>query len=181
MKLRLSSKLTYDSIVDGPGLRMVVWTQGCNHNCKSCHNPQTHDVCGGFEVNTEDIIESIKNTRLQRGITLSGGEPFLQPQALIDIAREATKEGLDVWAYTGYKFEELLDKRNPRYINNLNLLKYIDVLVDGKFIESKKDINLRFRGSTNQRIINVKDSLNNKSIVLNSEYMNEENELSLAK
>lgn len=171
MKIRLSSDITFDSIVDGPGLRAVIWTQGCVHNCIGCHNPQTHNLYDGYEVDTTDIIDKIKHLKLQRGITLSGGEPFLQPEALEEIAKEARKYKFDVWSYTGFTFEELLNKENPSYFKNLNLLKQIDVLVDGKFIESKKDIRLRFRGSSNQRIIDVQKSLKYKKIFLKDEYM----------
>lgn len=171
MKIRISSPTTFDSIVDGPGLRMVVWTQGCIHNCKNCHNPQTHDLCGGFEVDTKDIIDKLRSLKLQKGITLSGGEPFLQPEALEEIAKEAKENKLDIWAYTGFTFEYLLDKKNPSYFKNLNLLKQIDVLVDGKFMEERKDISLKFRGSSNQRIINVQRSLKYKQTILAEEYM----------
>lgn len=174
MKIRISSSTTYDSIVDGPGLRMVVWTQGCIHNCKECHNPQTHDLCGGYEVDTKDIISKIKTLKLQRGITLSGGEPFLQPEALEEIAKEAKSNNLDVWSYTGFTFEQLLDTKNPERFKNLNLLKQIDVLVDGKFDLDKKDFTLKFRGSSNQRIIDVAQSLKYKKIMLVEEYMQQE-------
>lgn len=173
MKLRISSPTTFDSIVDGPGLRMVVWTQGCIHNCRECHNPQTHSICGGYEVDTEDIIDKIKSLKLQKGITLSGGEPFLQQEPLEIIAKKAKLNNLDVWAYTGFTIEQLLDKKNPSYFKNLNLLKNIDVLVDGKFVVEKKDIRLRFRGSSNQRIINVERTLKNKQVFLMDEYMKE--------
>ena len=171
MKLRISSPITFDSIVDGPGLRMVIWTQGCAHNCRECHNPHTHNVDGGYDVDSEDIIKEIKSLKLQRGVTLSGGEPFLQPEALEEIVREAKNNKLDVWAYTGFTIEQLLDKKNPLYFKNLKLLRQIDVLVDGKFIVEKKDINLKFRGSSNQRIINVDKTLKNKKIFLLDEYM----------
>lgn len=171
MKLRISYPTTFDSIVDGPGLRMVVWTQGCTHNCRECHNPQTHRLNGGYEVDSKEIIEKIKSLKLQRGITLSGGEPFLQPEALEEIARETKKNNLDVWAYTGFTIEQLLDNKNPLYFKHLNLLKQIDVLVDGKFILEKKDISLKFRGSSNQRIINVERTLKNKQVFLMDKYM----------
>ena len=173
MNIRVSSDVTFDSIVDGPGLRMVVWTQGCIHNCIGCHNPQTHNLYGGYEIDTNDIINTIKTLKLQRGITLSGGEPFLQPEPLEEIAKEAKKYKLDVWCYTGFTFEELLDKSNPSYFKNLNLLKQIDVLVDGKFIENKKEVGLRFRGSSNQRIIDVQNSLRYKKVFLKEDYMQE--------
>lgn len=174
MKIRISSSTTFDSIVDGPGLRMVVWTQGCIHNCKECHNPQTHDLCGGYEEDTQNIMDKIKTLKLQRGITLSGGEPFLQQEALEEIAKEAKDNKLDVWAYTGFTLEYLLDTKNPKRFKNLNLLKQIDVLIDGKFEIKKKDFTLKFRGSSNQRIIDVKKTLKYKKIILVEEYMQEE-------
>lgn len=174
MKIRMSSSISCDSIVDGPGLRMVIWTQGCTHNCKGCHNPQTHNLCGGFYMETEEIINNIKSLKLQKGITLSGGEPFLQPEPLEEIAKEAKKNGLDVWSYTGFTFDQLLDKTNSSYFKNLNLLKQIDVLVDGKFMDDKKDISLKFRGSSNQRIIDVQKSLKYKKVFLVEQYMEED-------
>lgn len=179
MKIRISSPLTFDSIVDGPGLRMVIWTQGCIHNCKGCHNPQTHTLNEGYEVDSKEVIEKIKSLKLQRGITLSGGEPFLQPEALEEVAKEAKSRGLDVWAYTGFTFEQLLDKNNKSYFKNLNLLRQVDVLVDGKFIEEKKNISLKFRGSSNQRIIDVSRSLKNNAVFLNEQYY--ESDLNIAK
>ncbi len=180
MKLRIASPVICDSIVDGPGLRMVVWTQGCKHNCKGCHNPQTHSLSKGYEVEVEEIIEKMKSLRLQQGVTLSGGEPFLQPKPLSEIAKAAKNINLDVWSYTGFTFEELIDKKNPMYFENMELLKYVDVLVDGKFEIDKRDISLLFRGSSNQRIIDVKKSLKYKRVVLNFEYMQQQ-ELCTAK
>ncbi|SHK54953.1 anaerobic ribonucleoside-triphosphate reductase activating protein [Tepidibacter formicigenes] len=171
MKIRLASPLTIDSIVDGPGLRTVIWAQGCNHKCKGCHNPSTHDFSGGFKVDVKDIIDEIKKLKLQRGITLSGGEPFEQPDPLIKICKEAKKLGLDIWAYSGYTFEQLIDTKNPRYFKWKSLLENIDTLVDGKFIESKKSLLLKFRGSSNQRIIDVQKSLKLKKAVLHLEYI----------
>ena len=166
MKLRIASPVICDSIVDGPGLRMVIWTQGCKHNCKGCHNPQTHSLTKGYEVDTKEIINKMASLKLQQGITLSGGEPFLQPAPLVEIAKEAKNMNLDVWSYTGFKFEELIDRKNPLYFENVELLKYIDVLVDGKFEEDKKNISLTLRGSTNQRIINVKETLKENKLIL---------------
>lgn len=166
MELRLASGLTYDSIVDGPGLRMVIWAQGCIHNCYKCHNPQTHKLDGGIIVNTDYIINEMKKLKLHKGITLSGGEPFLQAKGLSIIAQEAQTNNLDVWCYTGFLFEELMSESNPNYMENMKLLKYIDVLVDGKFEEDKKNISLTLRGSTNQRIINVKETLKENKLIL---------------
>jgi anaerobic ribonucleoside-triphosphate reductase activating protein len=158
-----------DSIVDGPGLRMVIWTQGCTHNCKECHNPQTHNLNDGFEVDTQEIIQKLDTLKLQRGITISGGEPFLQSEALEEISREAKNRGLDVWTYTGFTFEELLDKSSKLYFKNYKFLKNIDVLVDGKFEIENRDISLRFKGSSNQRLIDVPRSLAEKRVCLKEE------------
>ena len=177
MKLRIASPVICDSIVDGPGLRMVIWTQGCKHNCKGCHNPQTHSLTKGYEVDTKEIINKMASLKLQQGITLSGGEPFLQPAPLVEIAKEAKNMNLDVWSYTGFKFEELIDRKNPLYFENVELLKYIDVLVDGKFIYNKKKIGLKFRGSYNQRIIDVRKSFESNKVVLNYEYMEKDFDL----
>lgn len=163
MEIKLASNLSFDSIVDGPGLRTVIWTQGCPHNCKGCHNPQTHDFNKGFKVNTEDIIAQIKNTRLQRGITISGGEPFMQVEPLIEIVKEIKKDtNFDIWIFSGYTIEELTSNKNKD--KNIELLRYVDVLVDGKFEEDKKDIDLIFRGSSNQRVIDVKKTFECKEI-----------------
>ena len=155
MKIRLASKeLLTDSIVDGDGLRSVIWTQGCSHHCKGCHNPETWDFNAGIEVDVEDVKKEIDNLALQDGITLSGGDPFFQIDACTEIAKYAKKRGLNVWAYTGFLFEDLLN--NPKAIN---FLKYIDVLVDGPFQIENKSLLASYRGSTNQRIINVPKSL----------------------
>ena len=155
MKIRLASdKLLTDSIVDGEGLRAVLWTQGCSHNCKGCHNPETHSFEKGVLVDVEDVKSFIKELVLQDGITLSGGDPFFQPEAIKEIAKFAKELGLTVWAYTGFTFEELI-----KYDKTKDALKYIDVLVDGKFEIENRTLSLKFRGSTNQRIIDVKRSL----------------------
>ena len=153
--IRLADEnLLTDSIVDGEGLRAVIWTQGCSHNCPGCHNPETHDFNKGVVVPIEDVKEKIKNLALQDGITLSGGDPFFQAEAVTEIAKFAKELKLNVWAYTGFLFEDLIKNEKTR-----ELLNYVDVLVDGKFILDKKSLNLKFRGSSNQRIINVKKSL----------------------
>lgn len=148
------ANLLTDSIVDGEGLRSVIWTQGCSHNCKGCHNPETHDFNKGIEVPIEDVKSKMKDLTLQDGITLSGGDPFFQAEACTEIAKYAKELKLNVWAYTGFLFEDLIKNEKTR-----ELLKYIDVLVDGKFMIDKKSLNLKFRGSSNQRIVNVKKSL----------------------
>ncbi len=163
MIMRLASSMQTDSIVDGIGLRTVIWTQGCKHNCKGCHNPQTHAFDGGYETTTEHMEQLLLTLKLQRGITFSGGEPFEQARACTLIAKFAHKIGLDVWAYTGYTFEEIINSENKDWHNFLN---EIDVMVDGEFIEDRKSLCLKFRGSDNQRIIDVKQSMDEHKIIL---------------
>ena len=142
-----------DSIVDGTGLRFTIFTQGCCHHCPGCHNPETHDLNGGKEMDTEDIIAEFKKNPLMSGITLSGGEPFLQPQACLELAKATHTIGRDVWAYSGYTLEEL---RGMADADVDALLDEIDVLVDGRFVMEERSLELRFRGSRNQRIIDMK-------------------------
>jgi anaerobic ribonucleoside-triphosphate reductase activating protein len=148
--------------VDGPGLRTVLWTQGCKHHCIGCHNPGTHPLDGGFETSTEEIMETLKTLKLQKGITFSGGEPFLQPEACAEIARFCHNLNWDVWVYTGYTYEEILANNNSLWNE---FLEEIDVLIDGPFILEKKDFTLLYRGSSNQRIIDVNLSKKNNKIV----------------
>ena len=154
MWVRLASGLTRDSIVDGDGLRTVIWTQGCSHNCVGCHNKKAQSFSGGLLVRVEDIKREIDKLKLQRGITFSGGEPFEQSKECSAIAKYAKSRGYDVWAYTGYLFEDLI-KDKEKY----EFLKQVDILVDGPFILEKRDLTLRFRGSSNQRVIDVIKSL----------------------
>jgi len=156
MFIRLSSKVTKDSIVDGPGFRAVIWTQGCKHNCKGCHNKGTHSFDGGFLQDIEEVKEELRGLRLHKGITFSGGEPFEQPYECIEIAKEAKRLGLDIWAYTGYVYEELINEQGERYKEGWKeFLGYIDVLVDGPFMLEKKNLQLKFKGSENQRILQL--------------------------
>lgn len=163
MKIRLASDLQQDSIVDGIGIRTVIWTQGCSHNCPYCHNPQTHDFNGGEIVDVDYIIEEIKNLEGQDGITFSGGDPMFQPKACAKIANFAQEQGLNVWAYTGFTYEELISSKNKDILNFLN---NIDVLIDGKFDVNKKSLDCEFRGSTNQRLIDVNKSLEQNKVIL---------------
>jgi anaerobic ribonucleoside-triphosphate reductase activating protein len=149
--LRLSG-IMWESIVDGPGIRCAVFAQGCPHRCEGCHNPQTHDISGGYESTPEDIIARMVKDPLLRGITLTGGEPFLQPEAMAELARKAKGAGYDVVAYTGYTLEALV-AMNDQYVGDM--LKHIDILIDGPFIQAEKRYGLQFRGSANQRIIDV--------------------------
>ena len=169
MKIRLARDIQTDSIVDGEGIRTVIWTQGCIHNCKGCHNPDTHSFDDGFLIDVEDVKNNLDVIEGQTGITFSGGDPMCQPDECSEIAKHAKKIGLNVWCYTGYTFERLLEmsKKNKSY---MKFLKYIDVLIDGPFILSLKSFDVKFRGSKNQRIIDVVKSLKEGSIVLKDEY-----------
>jgi anaerobic ribonucleoside-triphosphate reductase activating protein len=151
MKMRIAG-IVDDSIVDGDGLRLSVFTQGCPHHCVGCQNPDTHAASGGRDEDTENILARIDENPLLTGITFSGGEPILQPAPLTRLAKEAHKRGLDVWSYTGYTLEELLAKKNPAIDA---LLRVLDVLVDGPYEERLRDLTLNFRGSSNQRIIDM--------------------------
>ncbi len=164
MNIRLFG-LADDSIVDGPGLRFAIFTQGCYHNCEGCHNPNSHDVNGGYDEDTDTIIEKIKSNPLLDGVTLSGGEPFLQAKPLTLIASAAKESGLNVMAYTGYTFEELIKGANEEN-GWYELLKKLDLLVDGKFVLKERSIELNFKGSKNQRILNVPESLKEGKAVL---------------
>ena len=157
--------LENDSIVDGPGIRFAIFTQGCFHNCEGCHNPGSHDPMGGYIESCDKIIERIKKNPLLDGVTFSGGEPFLQAKPLTYIAEEVKKAGLSTMAYTGFLFEDLLSGANEE--NGWNeFLNNLDLLVDGKFVITLKSIELNYKGSSNQRIIDVKKSLESGSIVL---------------
>lgn len=144
-----------ESIVDGPGFRLAIFTQGCPHHCPGCHNPQTHDFEEGQWMDTDAIIQMARENILLDGVTFSGGEPFCQPEACAEIAGEARAAGLNVWSYSGYTFEQLLDKNDACR----TFLQQIDVLVDGPFLIERRTLDMRFRGSSNQRLIDVQKSL----------------------
>ena len=160
MQIRLASKITTDSIVDGLGLRMVVWMQGCIHNCPFCHNPQTHALDGGFVTTVDEVVDYINSYSFKSGVTISGGDPFVQKEALLELVKKIKESKTNIWVYTGYDYEQLLANDLSREI-----LNYIDVLVDGKFINELKNDTLRFKGSTNQRIIDVQQSLKLNKVI----------------
>ena len=162
MRISLSG-VTGDSIVDGPGLRLTIFTQGCPHHCPGCHNPQTHDPDGGSWGDTEDILAAAAENPLLDGITLSGGDPFMQPKECTELAKGAHKYGLNVWTYTGYTWEALFTENDP---DKITLLKESDVLIDGPFLLAERSLELKFKGSRNQRIIDVKKSLQAGEIIL---------------
>lgn len=153
-----------DSIVDGPGLRLAIFTQGCPHHCKGCHNPQTHDFDGGNDVTLESLLDMLKSDPLLDGVTYSGGEPFCQAKQLYELGLEVKKLGMNVITYTGYTFEYLLEHSDDENCYE-KLLSVTDYLIDGPFELDKRNILLKFRGSSNQRIIDVKKSLQQKKAV----------------
>lgn len=156
MELRIAGTVN-DSIVDGPGIRFTIFTQGCPHHCEGCHNPQTHDFSGGTVVDTDDLLAKIKENPLLDGVTFSGGEPFCQAEALAALGEQIKALGLNIVTYTGYTFEKLYaDRENNGWGK---LLAVTDRLIDGPFIQAQRDWNVKFRGSSNQRYINCQKSL----------------------
>lgn len=162
MKIKISG-IVNDSIVDGAGLRLTIFTQGCSHGCKGCHNPETHDFSGGYWVDTDDIMKVAAENPLLDGITLSGGDPMEQAAPCATLAEQAHAIGLNVWTYTGYTWEQLLAEQN---VDRMALLHHTDILVDGPFVEDQRSLELQFCGSKNQRLIDVKASLEQNTIIL---------------
>ena len=154
-----------ESIVDGPGIRLVIFTQGCVQNCIGCHNPETHSFSGGYYVEIDEIVDMVNKNPLLDGITLSGGEPFLQAKACAILANRIKKIGLNIVTYTGYTFEEIIREME---INKSwkKLIFATDILIDGRFDIDRKNLLLKFRGSENQRIIDIKKSLEDNKIVI---------------
>ena len=153
-----------DSIVDGPGLRVAVFVQGCPHRCSGCQNPQTFDFDGGELMTTDEIINKIERNPLDKGVTFSGGEPFAQAEALLEIARWCHANGKDVWAYSGYTYEQIAEGKAGAAAQQL--LQECDVLVDGPFVEAEKSMSLKWRGSANQRVIDISKTMQQGLVVL---------------
>lgn len=147
--------------VDGIGLRTSIYFAGCDHRCPGCHNKQTWDFAAGKDMSVDELMEHI--LREEFNVTFSGGDPLYQAPALIELAEKIKSAGYNIWCYTGFTFEELVNKNDA---NITELLKNIDVMVDGPFILDLKDTSLRFKGSSNQRIIDVKESLLTNSVKL---------------
>lgn len=165
--LRLAGVIP-ESIVDGPGFRYVVFVQGCPHHCPGCHNPETHDPAGGYEGDTGTILKEFRQNPLLSGITLSGGDPFGQAASLAELARAVHALGKTVMTYTGYTVEYLLEhlEEHPGW---RELLEETDILVDGPYIEARRSLLLRFRGSDNQRFIDPAASLReNRAVIIDS-------------
>lgn len=151
MNIRLASD-PIESIVDGEGYRLAIFVQGCSRNCRGCHNPESHDPKGGFDIDIDELIEQISRNTLISGITLTGGEPLEQPDACLELVRKARdkRPDLNIWLYTGYSIDDLSSYLLP-------LTQSVDVIVDGAYIEEERSLELKFRGSKNQRIIKVRN------------------------
>lgn len=156
-KLRVI-KIIDGTTVDGPGFRTSIYFAGCAHACPGCHNPQTWPMDSGDEITIEHLLKRIEQNELD--VSFSGGDPIYQAKSIIPLAKEIKEQGFGIWCYTGFTFEQLLTIPHA-----VNLLKYIDVIVDGPFIESLRDTSLLFRGSSNQRLIDVHKSMDSNSIV----------------
>lgn len=152
-----------ESIVDGPGFRYVVFVQGCPHRCPGCHNPESHDFDAGQDMTVQEIFEEFKQNEHLHGITLSGGEPFCQAPALVELVKLVRSLGKDVMAFSGWTYEELLAKNDPA-VNEL--LDLTDILVDGRYEEAERNLTLVYRGSENQRVIDMKKTREAGNVVL---------------
>ena len=151
--IRVSAPLEHDNIVNGDGLRAVLWTQGCPNHCPGCQNPETWDYEAGKLVKIEDIEKELATFKGQAGLTFCGGEPFVQSKACKEIADYVRKElGWNVWSFSGFTYETITEFGKAP----LEFLKSLDVLIDGPFIMSQRDLSLRFRGSRNQRLLRFK-------------------------
>ena len=158
--------LVQDSIVDGPGFRFVCFVQGCPHHCPGCHNPDSHAFDAGTEMTTDEVIKKMRSNPLTDGLTLSGGEPFAQAEDCLTIARAAHEHGLNVWGYSGWTYDHLLTEGSDA---QKALLRELDVLVDGPFILAERSLSLNWRGSRNQRVIDVQASLAAGEVILREE------------
>ena len=154
-----------ESIVDGPGFRYTVFTQGCPHRCEDCHNPETHTFDGGKLIPVSELLNGVLKNKLIRGITLTGGEPFCQANACAVLAESAKKNKLDIITYTGYNIECLINNANKDN-NWMELLKNTDILIDGPYIKQQKSMMLKFRGSSNQRVIDCQRSLETGNVCI---------------
>lgn len=152
MKIRLSGPIEHDSIVNGDGLRAVIWTQGCTIHCPGCQNPEAWDLAGGVLVDIEEVKDELRKLKGQTGLTFCGGEPSLQAEACVELAKFAREElGWDVWSFSGYVYEDVKKAGDARW----EFFKTLDALIDGPFILKQRDLTLKFRGSRNQRILHL--------------------------
>lgn len=165
--LRLAG-IIRESITDGPGIRFTVFAQGCPHGCLQCHNPQTWDFDGGTDVEVDKIAKKVMENPMIKGVTFSGGEPFCQAEGFLELAKVLKEKGIDIVIFTGYLYEELMASDDK---NIHELLKEAWLVIDGPFDNDKKDLSLKFRGSSNQRIIDSAASIKAGKIILANEYM----------
>ena len=166
MEVRVAGVIP-ESVVDGPGIRTVIFAQGCPRHCPDCHNPDTIDPCGGKIMQAQEIISIVEKTKLLKGVTFSGGEPFLQAKVFAKMGHRFKDKGLNIMTYSGYTWEELLSLGKTK-TEVLDLLCVSDYLVDGPYLAAQKDLNLAFRGSNNQRVIDVRESLKESQVILAS-------------
>ena len=154
-------RIIEETMVDGPGIRTAIYAAGCTHRCQGCHNPQSWDIRAGQRMSMEEILSPILGDPFA-DVTFTGGDPMMQPEGFTELARAIKKRsGKTIWCYTGYLFEEVI-----RMSAQAEMLKYIDVLVDGPFVQDLRDEQLRFRGSSNQRLVDVQRSLKEKKTIL---------------
>jgi len=150
--IRLSGPLEHDNIVNGYGLRAVLWTQGCPNHCEGCQNPETWDPAGGFLVSIDEIKSRLSEFKGQAGLTFCGGEPFVQPEACKEIADYCRRElGWNIWSFSGFTYEEIQKWGGAAW----DFLKSLDALIDGRFVLAERDLTLKFRGSRNQRLLHL--------------------------
>ena len=149
------SGIVSDSIVDGPGIRTTVFSQGCPHHCEGCHNPETWAFGCGTPIPEEAVVEIVKSNPLCRGVTFSGGEPFAQAEGFAKLGKLLKQQGYEVASYSGYTFEQLLNGTKAQR----ELLETIDILIDGPYLQQQRSLEISFRGSRNQRILDVPASL----------------------
>lgn len=143
-----------ESIVDGPGIRFTVFCQGCPHGCEGCHNPETHDFAGGSDCSIDKLIAEIDKNPLLAGVTFSGGEPFCQPEGFVSLGRKIKERGLNITTFSGYTLEKL-EEMAVQNADVGKLLELTDILIDGPFVKEMRDLTLQFRGSSNQRVIDM--------------------------
>lgn len=159
------SGIVHQSVVDGPGIRVVIFTQGCPHHCQGCHNPETWDYDGGEEYHLDRIMNEVLSIPYPiSGVTISGGEPFAQPVQLKELCKRLYERNYEIAIYTGYTFEELYDSEYHK-----DIIRYVDILIDGKFDKNLADKRLKFKGSSNQRVIDVQRSLTEDRVVLSED------------
>lgn len=161
--IRLSG-IAYESLVNGPGMRRVFFAQGCKHNCEGCFNPDTHDFNGGEDRDMDELIADVYSNPIIKGVTFSGGDPMEQADKFAYLAKAFKAKKLGVWCYTGYLYEELLQQIDIK-LGLRELLDNVDVIIDGKFMKNQQKDGLRFRGSYNQRFIDVQASLKSDEII----------------